>query len=66
MKVVGYARVSTLEQEHGIDAQRAAIRAEGEPPYERVPHGEAEFVYLTASDARNGYASPSLWEAVNV
>ena len=28
MKVVGYLRVSTADQEHGIDAQRAAIQAE--------------------------------------
>ena len=28
MKVVGYLRVSTLDQEHGIDAQRTAILAE--------------------------------------
>jgi hypothetical protein len=40
--------------------------AEGEPVSEAAPKGEAEFVYLTASDARNGYASPSLWEAANV
>jgi DNA invertase Pin-like site-specific DNA recombinase len=28
LKVVGYLRVSTLDQEHGIDAQRTAILAE--------------------------------------
>jgi DNA invertase Pin-like site-specific DNA recombinase len=28
VRVVGYLRVSTLDQEHGIDAQRAAILAE--------------------------------------
>ena len=30
MRVVGYLRVSTADQEHGIDAQRAAIAAEAE------------------------------------
>ena len=43
----------------------AGCPAEGEPIREAVPEGEAGYVYLTASDARNGYASPSLWEAVN-
>lgn len=28
MNVIGYLRVSTVDQEHGIDAQRAAIHAE--------------------------------------
>lgn len=28
MKVIGYLRVSTIDQEHGIDAQRTAILAE--------------------------------------
>lgn len=30
MKVIGYLRVSTTDQEHGIDAQRTAIRLEAE------------------------------------
>ena len=30
MRVVGYLRVSTTDQEHGIDAQRTAIAAEAE------------------------------------
>lgn len=30
MRVVGYLRVSTVQQEHGIEAQRAAIAATAE------------------------------------
>jgi len=28
MRVIGYTRLSTADQEHGIDAQRASISAE--------------------------------------
>ena len=42
-----------------------ACPAEGELVTEPVPEGEAGFVYITTNDNRNGYASPSLWEAVN-
>ncbi|TFD19114.1 hypothetical protein [Cryobacterium sp. TMS1-13-1] len=53
--------------ECGEDSEHlAGCPAEREPISEAVPEGEAGYVYLTASDARNGYASPSLWEAANV